>query len=252
MSSLTSSKGQTFDLVCIGFGAASLSVAVALEENQALANTLFLECQTQAEWKPLHHLATQRMGMSFLSDLITLENPRSNFSFINYLHETNQLIAFINVSKLQPSREAYTEYLRWCASHFQSHVVFGKRVVAISAVQNSTGMVAEWNLRFEDVQTGVKTSITTKQVLCAVGLQPNIPQYLSNPEMPGSVVHSSLALKVIPAVLKDNSARRRFAIVGNGANAAEVFNHLHNIHGDHEVHWFTEGTLLKGSDETPL
>jgi L-ornithine N5-monooxygenase len=248
MSLLTGSQGQTLDLVCVGFGTAAISVAIALQENQALANTLFLDCQRETEWKPLHQPAASRMSTSLFNDLITLENPCSRFSFINYLHKTDQLVTFTNVSQLQPTRDAYTDYLRWCASHFQPHVAFGRRAIAIHGVHKSTGLIAEWSVRFEDVDTGEKTSVLAKQVLCAVGLQPRIPQYLSNCELRSSVVHSSSALDAIPVVLKDRSARRKFAIVGNGADAAGVFSHLHGIHGDHEVHWYTEGTVLKGSD----
>lgn len=252
MPSSISSSGKIYDLVGVGFGAATLSVAIALHERDALTNTIFLEYQSQAGWRPFTRHATPRMGTSFMNDLITLENPRSKFTFLNYLHATNQLVAFTNVAKMQPSREIYAEYLRWCAGYFQPHVAFEKQVIGIDAVMNSTGLVEGWNVLFEDVQTGGKSSIAAKQILCAVGLQPKIPQFLTNPDIPRSVVHSSAALEAIPVVLGDKRVRQRIAIIGNSPDAAEVFSHLHGIHGDHQVHWFTEGAFLKGSDDTPL
>merc|ERR1711939_660796 len=84
------SDSQPLDLVCIGFGITALSIAIALHERQSLDNTLFLESQPQSSWKPCPDIPATRLRTSFLNDLITSENPRSKFTFMNYLQATNR------------------------------------------------------------------------------------------------------------------------------------------------------------------
>lgn len=252
MSFTTSSTVQAYDLVCIGFGASALSLAIALRERHALTGAIFLEQQTQSSWKPCHSLLSARMKTSFLHDLITSENPRSKFTFISYLHSTNQLVVYTNSGRITPSRTMFADYLRWCTKQFEQNISFGNRVVGVAPAQGQNGMVEGWNVLFEDISTGRRATITTRQVVCAAGLQQKLSNALSNTSVRASVAHSADAIEAIAAVVKVRQAKRKFAIVGDGSHAAEVFNYLHGIHGDHEVHWFTQRSNLRGDDETSL
>ena len=42
--------------------------------------------------------------VSFLKDLVTLRNPRSRFSFVNYLHAMGRLDDFVNLGSFTPYR----------------------------------------------------------------------------------------------------------------------------------------------------
>lgn len=252
MTSSIASTKQPYDLVCIGFGPSALSLAVSLKERDGLTGTLFLEQQPHESWKPCHNLISARMRTSFLSDLITSENPRSKFTFISYLHSTNQLVVYTNSGRIAPSRAMFADYLRWCGKHFEQHVSFGSRVVGVSPVQSLRGMVEGWNVLFEDVSTGQRATVTTRQVICAVGLQQKLLDVLSSLPVRAHVVHSSNALEAITTTLKAKKGKQRFAVVGNGNHAAEIFQYLHGIYGDHDVHWFTQQSSLRGDDETPL
>ena len=50
--------------------------------------------------------------VSFLKDLVTLRNPRSRFSFLNYLHATGRLDEFINLGSFSPYRLEISDYLQ--------------------------------------------------------------------------------------------------------------------------------------------
>lgn len=246
------STGSTRDLVCIGFGASALSLAIGLQERQGLTNTVFLEQQPQASWKPCHSLISPRMKTSFLSDLVTSENPRSKFTFISYLHATNQLITYTNSGRIAPSRPMFADYLKWCARQFETHVSFGTRVMGVTPRNGVNGLLDGWNVLYEDISTGQRGSIRTRQIVCAAGLQPKLPDVLLNQSVRPRVVHSSEALEAISDALKEKRRVPTIAIVGNNGHAAEVFLHLHGIHGNHNVHWFTQKLDLRGNDETPL
>lgn len=242
----------SFDLVCVGFGASALSIAIALHERNAIDNTLFIERQPKSSWMPGSKSPASRLRTSFLNDLITSENPRSKFTFMKYLHATNRLVLYANSSQIRPSREMYTDYLRWCAAPFQHRVTFGKQVTAVSPVSEGQGPVRYWNVILLDPETGRQDSVTAKQVICAVGLQPRIPSPLSSGNNSKVVVHASDCMKQISSTLRATGGKCRFAIIGEGQTAAEVFDHIHGIRGEHQVVWFTQDSVLRGADDTPL
>ncbi|EXJ83974.1 hypothetical protein A1O3_04641 [Capronia epimyces CBS 606.96] len=259
------------DLVCVGFGASALSIAVALHERRALDKTVFLERQPEETWTPgscsdsTSPASRGRLRTSFLNDLVTSENPRSKFTFMNYLHATDRLVVYANSSQLHPSREMYADYLRWCAASFQHQVSFGKQAKSISPVSvparerdgPGPGPVRAWNVVFVDVATGRQDSIVANQVICAVGLQHYIPTSLSSlgpglSPSSGPVVHAAESLPRIAAVLRATGGEARLAIVGDGQTAAELFDHLHGIRADHQVVWFTQDPVLRATDDTPF
>src|SRR5215813_10020961 len=107
------------ELLAIGAGPSNLALAVAIEElgTAGLAqNTLVIERNTDIEWQQGLLLPWARSQVSFLKDLVTLRNPRSRFSFLNYLHSVGRLDDFINMGSFTPYRIEISDYLRWVAS----------------------------------------------------------------------------------------------------------------------------------------
>jgi L-ornithine N5-oxygenase len=241
-----------FDLVCVGFGATSLALAVALEERRPKdQRVLFLESQSRATWRPCtDNGVSSRLRTPFLDDLVTSENPRSRFTFLNYLRVTGRLVFYANDSQICPAREMFADYLRWCASFFDDKVQYGQRVTAV-VPSTSDKKVEGWKVAYVD-SNGQKGFVTAKQVVCAVGNVPKTPAPLASPQFQSQVVHSSDCQEAIASLLKARSGSCRLAIVGDGQAAAEVFDHLHGIRGDHHVTWFTRDSVLRGGDQTPL
>ncbi|MRB43410.1 SidA/IucD/PvdA family monooxygenase, partial [Bacillus thuringiensis] len=82
----------------------NLALATAIEEDNNSMERLFLEEKTHYQWHPGMLLDNTNIQISFLKDLVTLKNPKSKFSFLNYLHENERLSDFINLSEFYPSR----------------------------------------------------------------------------------------------------------------------------------------------------
>ncbi|KIW37218.1 uncharacterized protein PV06_10567 [Exophiala oligosperma] len=252
MVSSTQYNSEALDLICIGFGVTALSLAVALHEKKSLDNALFLETQPQSSWKPYPDIPSERLRTSFLNDLITSENPRSRFTFMNYLHATNRLIVYANSSRITPSRELFAEYLRWCADNLHVRKEFSKKVDKIVPVKNSTGRVSSWKVFFVDVATGKLEVAEAKQVICATEPEPRVPAILSQAHVRPVVAHSTETLEVVPASLKRTGGRGRIAIVGDGQSAAEVFDYVQSIRGDHQTIWYTRENVFRTSDGSPF
>lgn len=71
-----------------------------------------VERETAVEWQPGLLLPWAKSQVSFLKDLVTLRNPNSEFSFVNYLHSVGWLDDFINLASFTPYRVEISEYFQ--------------------------------------------------------------------------------------------------------------------------------------------
>lgn len=94
-----SGGGEVLDVVGIGFGPANLAVAVVLEELAESGTRLraaFVESKPAFSWHPGMMLPGANMQIAFPKDLATMRNPRSAYTFFNYLHNKGRMVDFIN------------------------------------------------------------------------------------------------------------------------------------------------------------
>ncbi|KAL9588110.1 MAG: hypothetical protein Q9203_003075 [Teloschistes exilis] len=243
---------EIYDLVCVGFGPASLAIAVAIHDQGISPRVLYLERQHEFRWHGGMLLPDARMQISFLKDLATLRNPRSHFTFLNYLHSNNRLVAFTNLSTFLPFREEYNAYLAWCASHFDRYVRYGQETISIDPHHGPDGKVESWQIFSRDVTTREITLVKARHVVIAVGGSPKIPPSLSGPSPEGPIIHSSSYVTTIPKVLADKSCKRRVAIVGGGQSAAEIFNNLQQNFENVSVSLYIGDSALRPSDDSPF
>src|SRR6202046_3159822 len=106
------------ELLAIGAGPSNLALAVALEElaPDLAENSLVIEREASVQWQPGLLLPWAKSQVSFLKDLVTLRNPQSEFSFLNYLYSVGRLDAFINMASFTPYRVEISEYFQWAAN----------------------------------------------------------------------------------------------------------------------------------------
>ena len=249
---LSSRSDYTYDLVCVGFGPASLAIAIALWDRGVQARAVFLERQRNFSWHAGMLLPNARMQISFLKDLATLRNPRSKFTFINYLRCKNRLVSFSNLSTFLPLREEYNDYMTWCAAHFDPYVRYGEEVVSIGAQRVGNGPVQSWSVVSKNVDTGEQTCISARHIVVALGGKPRIPPALSGRDLAPVVVHSSTYTTAVPQRLTNKNRPYNLAVVGGGQSAAEIFNDLPSKYPKCKVTLFTGASALKPSDDSPL
>ena len=93
-------------------------------------------------------------------------------------------------------------------------------------------------------------TIRAKHVVVAVGGQPFIPHNLQGLKQ---VAHSSQFASTINNIQESEIGRPlRFAVVGSGQSAAEIFNDLWERFPDSEVRLIIKGASLRPSDDSPL
>ncbi|KAG0646566.1 L-ornithine N(5)-monooxygenase [Hyphodiscus hymeniophilus] len=246
------------DLICIGFGPASLAIAIALQErNGSLLGpkpkVSFLERQSQFAWHSGMQLPGAKMQISFLKDLATPRNPQSPFTFLNYLYQQNRLNQFINLGTFLPTRLEYEDYLRWCAGHFEAlgMVSYGQEVVKVFPdVTGPNGKVSQFRIVSKDSKSGKMTTRTARHVVIAVGGKPVLPKEF--PQDHPKVIHSSRYSTKIDSALADKSRPYHLAVVGSGQSAAEIFNDLPTRYPNAKVTMIIKGASLRPSDDSPF
>ncbi|CAK7210005.1 PAK-related GC kinase Sid1 [Sporothrix curviconia] len=250
------------DLICVGFGPASLAVAVAVHDAleagtlKTAPKILFLEKQHRFAWHAGMLLPGAKMQISFIKDLAMLRNPRSAFTFTNYLHENGRLVEFTNLGTFLPARAEYEDYLRWCASSFGESVVYNSEVLSVSSdikqeqQQNGEAAVSRFSVTAKNVATGAEHVYRARNVLMATGGKPSLPACL--PASHPRVIHSSQYAHLVPTILNNRQAPYRVAVVGAGQSAAEIFNNIQELYPNSQTYLVMRSEFLKPSDDSPF
>jgi L-ornithine N5-monooxygenase len=144
------------DVLGIGFGPANIALAIALEESRQQEESgpldvHFLEGQQDPLWQGGMLLEGSDIQNNPNRDLVTLRNPRSRYTFLNYLFEAGRIIEHLNLPGRFPLRAEYADYIKWARRHFDHQVDYGQRAESIEvtthagspayAVTTSTGAV---------------------------------------------------------------------------------------------------------------
>ncbi|GAP86764.1 putative l-ornithine n5-oxygenase [Rosellinia necatrix] len=254
-------SNELHDLICVGFGPASLAIAVALHDSvesgelpsisaSTLPKVLFLEKQQQFAWHAGMLLPGAKMQISFIKDMASLRDPTSKFTFLNYLHRNGRLVEFTNLSTFLPARVEYEDYLRWCASSFDDVVRYGSEVLSVSPDKVASGSVSAFTVTSRNSKTGAISRHRAKNVIFAIGGQPSIPKCL--PSSHPRVIHSSQYAHLVPKILTQRDAPYRVAVIGAGQSAAEIFNNIQNLYPNSQTALIMRSEFLKPSDDSPF
>ncbi len=206
------------ELLGVGAGPSNLALAVALDElapNDLASGSLFIEQDEAVVWQRGMLMPWTQTQVSFLKDLVTLRDPCSRFSFLNYLHTVGRLNEFVNLGTFTPYRIEISEYLQWAADSLaQVRVEYDRRCTAIEPLRNSDGVLTGWLTRLADGST-----IASRYLSIGVGREPAVPPELE--KLPTArVIHSTEYLPRISELPKD--LPYRVAVIGGAQSAAEM------------------------------
>jgi len=215
---------STYDVIGVGIGPANLALAAALEEEAPTLRRLFLDSKPAPVWHPGMLLDDATIQLSVLKDLAMLRNPRSHFTFLNYLKAKGRLLEFLNLRDLFPTRVEFNDYLVWVAGELGDRVRYGQEVVAISPLVED-GMVRRVVVQCRDIHTGETSELVTRNVVLATGGVPTLPEGIRL-QPGGRAFHSSETLYRLKQDYPDTNAPYRFIVTGAGQSGAELFHHL--------------------------
>ena len=180
---------RQMSVVAVGAGPANLAFAAAVEEMapDIADETLLVEQHGDIAWQRGMLLPWTQSQVGFLKDLVTLRNPRSRYSFVNFLHSTGRLDDFINLGSALPFRLEVSAYLQWVAKSLERvQVEYGRAATAITPVSSrADGVSDRWRVQFDtgevvrcrNVVIGVGRSTRDSRCVPGVARRPADPQH---------------------------------------------------------------------------
>lgn len=248
------SQDAIHDVVGVGFGPSNLALAIALDEalrqRGAALSHHFVEKQPGFTWHGGMLLPDSDMQISFLKDLVSLRDPTSPLTFVNYLHQKGRLEAFINRKTFFPSRVEFNDYLGWVAARFAEHCSYGEEVTAVEP-ETAQGVVTGLRVRSRTASGG-ETVRRTHNLVVATGGSPRIPATFARLRGESRVVHSSGYLDHIHGLGLARRPSARVAVIGGGQSAAEITLDLHGRFPQLGIDLIYRGHALKPADDTPF
>ena len=203
-----------YDLIGIGIGPFNLGLAALCEPVDQI-NALFLEQKPQFQWHPGLLLENTSLQVSFLADLVTMADPCSKFSFLNYLRNQSRLYHFYFWEKFQIPRREYNHYCQWVAEQLPS-CRFGERVEAISWEENKQ----LFTVKTQKID-GTNSTYDCRNLVLGVGSIPQIPACFQD-VLSERVFHSAEYLHKRDRLSQCQS----ITIIGSGQSGAEIFYEL--------------------------
>lgn len=239
---------KVYDLIGIGFGPSNIALAIALDEQRQLGkdiDALFIEKQDQFAWHKDMLLENADMQISFLKDLVTLRNPRSRFTFTNYLFEKGRLQDFINLKTFFPSRQEFNDYLSWSARQFEDCCAYHEEVLEIIP-EKRDDEVSLLRVKTQN-HAGTTRERLARNLVISTGGGANIPECFRDLKKDTRVFHSSNYLSSINQL----TGARRIAVIGAGQSAAEIFLDLHGRSNDLKIDLIMRARAMHPSDDSP-
>jgi len=244
----------TYDFVAIGLGPFNLGLAALTDPIEDL-DGVFLEAREQFDWHPGMMLPEATLQVPFLADVVTLADPTSPYSFLNFLKASGRLYSFYIRESFYPLRREYNQYCQWVAGRLSS-VRFGRAVERVEHDEQTGTYV---------VTTGTGETFRGRRLVLGTGTSPHVPESLrpiadvstcsAGPAGVGSadagpVVHSAAYLDTRAALQQ----RRSITVVGSGQSAAEVYADLLAGMDDHdyELTWVTRSPRFFPMEYTKL
>ncbi|MFH8896020.1 lysine N(6)-hydroxylase/L-ornithine N(5)-oxygenase family protein [Streptomyces coeruleorubidus] len=226
---------KTHDFVGIGLGPFNLGLACLTEPIDEL-DGVFLESKPDFEWHAGMFLDGAHLQTPFMSDLVTLADPTSPYSFLNYLKEKGRLYSFYIRENFYPLRVEYDDYCRWAANRLRS-IRFNTTVTEV---------------RYEDdvyvVHTETGDVFRARHLVLGTGTPPYIPEACEN--LGGDFIHNSRYLSHKAELQKKDS----ITLVGSGQSAAEIYYDLLSeidVHG-YRLNWVTRSPRFFPLEYTKL
>lgn len=204
-------------LLAVGAGPANLALAVALEElaPEVAADTLIVEQYDNVVWQRGMLLPWTQSQVSFLKDLVTLRNPRSEYSFINYLHAVHRLDDFVNLGSFTPYRLEISHYLAWVAEHLrQVRIDYARRCVGVEPLRDEQGVVNRWSVSFAD-----GSRVACRILVLGAGRDVHVPAEFAGLARERVIHSTEYAWR---AEELDPTTPHRIVVVGGAQSAAEM------------------------------
>jgi len=218
---------KIYDIIGIGIGPFNLGLA-ALSAPIADLDTLFLDQSDEFNWHPGLMLDEVTLQVPFMADLVTMADPTSQYSFLNYMKLTGRLYKFYIRENFFIFRKEYNAYCKWVLGQL-NNCLFSRQVVSV------TYEGAVYRVTARDTRSGETNTWQTYKLVLGTGTSPYIPAAIKEKSLK-DVIHTSQYLNHKDRLVQKQSV----TIIGSGQSAAEIFQDLlPQVKKGMKLNWFT-------------
>lgn len=206
------------DLLGVGTGPFNLSLA-ALADGVPGLRSAFYEQRPAFHWHPGLLIEGATLQVPFLADLVSLVEPTSPWSFLNYIKTRRRLFPFYFAERFHIHRAEYDSYCRWVSEQLPT-THFGHQVDTVRWDADREAFAVD-HTRLDQAGDAQAVGRTyARHLALGVGTAPHVPEPLR------SLADASDALVLHSADYLANRDRllaaRHVTVVGSGQSGAEV------------------------------
>jgi lysine N6-hydroxylase len=215
----TPPEQEPFDLLGIGIGPFNLSLA-ALADRIPDLTTAFYDQRPGFAWHAGLLIDGATLQVPFLADLVTLADPASRWTFLNWLKSRERLFPFYFAERLHVHRAEYDAYCRWVADSLPS-THFGQQVDTVRWDAGRGHFEVDHTHLDAHGEAEALARTYARHLVIGIGTEPYVPEPLrplaEAPTVP--VVHSAQYMEQRARLL----AADHITVIGSGQSGAEVF-----------------------------
>ncbi|MEM6159036.1 lysine N(6)-hydroxylase/L-ornithine N(5)-oxygenase family protein [Erwinia sp. P6884] len=200
-----------YDFIGIGIGPFNLGLACLSEPVEGL-NGVFLDQNSGFDWHTGMMLESAHLQTPFMADLVTLADPTSPYSLLNYMKQKGKLYSFYIREDFFLMRKEYNQYCQWACAQL-SNLRWNTRVEYVS-YDNEREC---YRIRTAQTQTGEQQEWLARQLVLGTGPGAWMPP-CSRPHQE-RFTHSGEYLRNKAALQE----KRSITVIGSGQSAAEIF-----------------------------
>ncbi|MFF3780569.1 lysine N(6)-hydroxylase/L-ornithine N(5)-oxygenase family protein [Streptomyces sp. NPDC001933] len=235
----TPDTDQPHDLIGIGIGPFNLSLAAlahGVPANPQPLDAAFYEQRPAFHWHPGLLIDGASLQVPFLADLVTLADPASPWTFLNYLRSRGRLFPFYFAERFHIQRAEYDAYCRWVTDQLPG-LHFSHQVDAVRWNNQRELFEIDFTQLDSDGEAEALGRAHTRNIALGIGTEPHIPEFfkpLTEAEN-APVIHSADYLHHRQELLK----APHITVIGSGQSGAEIFLDLLRARpqGHENLHW---------------
>lgn len=234
----------TYDLVGVGLGPFNLGLAALAQPlvDSGELTAAFFDRRPEFRWHEGMMLPWATIQVPFLADLVTLADPTSRYSFLNYLKLHGRIHRYYIRESFYPLRSEYSDYCAWVDSQLDT-TRWGTEVTAVHP-----GRDGLWRITLSDA-AGTR-EVRARHVVSGVGTRPHVPGPLAAAVGAPGVWHSAEFLHHRAEIEAADSV----SVVGSGQSAAEIYRALLEPAAERgtRLDWFTRSPRFFPMEYTKL
>ncbi|MGA6099152.1 lysine N(6)-hydroxylase/L-ornithine N(5)-oxygenase family protein [Stutzerimonas marianensis] len=231
-----------YDFIAIGVGPCNLGLA-CLTAPLPGVRSLFLERKPAFSWHPGMLLDGTTLQNPFLADLVSMADPTSPFSYLNYCKQQGRLYTYYIRENWYLDRQEFDRYCRWAASRLDNlrcgHEVRAIHHDAQTGLYHVAGQTAD----------GASFGYQARKLVIGIGGVPRFPDGCTVHDQ-AQLVHSSGYL----AARARLQAGRSITVIGSGQSGAEVYHDLLQASERHgyTLNWVTRAPRFFQMEDAKL